>query len=374
MKIPKKVWDQISYLCSQISNIEWSAILFYKTEGEVTDIANFKIEAKEVYLKDIGTVGFTSFTFGSDEVERMMSNEELMDYTIGKIHSHHNMNTFHSGTDWDDLWENTETNNLYLSFITNNRFDLEVKVGWRAVQKVVTKTEYYITDPNGVVIPQVMEEEKEDYMFIVADGEIEVENDNIPEQWFIDRLEEIQKRKAKQKAAETKAAENVKKLPPTFDTWKNNEKVLKEAPQRYTKKEVEKITTPTAATHNFLAKFISMGGRSSVQEAIEAVDNLHGSDFAAWEDNIMEGQLWNGMYERYFGKDTSQETQVAEQCLKILEKYKKEYPGVIKVLVGFLDDISVIDVEEYYDSKDIPTALFNDAYAEHIDFMNNFTS
>lgn len=338
--------------------------MFYDTEGDVTDIANFKVVAKEVFLKDIGTVAFTSFNFGSDEVKRMMANEELMDYTIGKIHSHHSMNTFHSGTDWEDLWQNTETTNFYLSFITNNRFDLEVKIGWRVKQKVKTTTDYYMIGANGEQTPMQMEEVKEDFMFIVANGDITVESDNTPEQWFIDRLAEVKKSVAKQKEEASKAAavSKPKGFPSVTPATKQDYK--------WSKAEIKKVKEPSEATNNFLAKFISMGSQSSVQNAVDAIEKLKKADFDIWEDNIFSGELWDGMYQRYFGNDFSAEKAVAEDCLKIMEKFKKENPDVAKVVIEFLDD-KTLDEDEFDDTKDIPTYIFNEQYDEHIQFLNS---
>jgi hypothetical protein len=49
--MPQKVYNQIQYLCQQIAKVEWSGILFYKTEGSIQDPSSFKITLMESKTK-----------------------------------------------------------------------------------------------------------------------------------------------------------------------------------------------------------------------------------------------------------------------------------------------------------------------------------
>ena len=48
---------------------------------------------------------------------------------LGHVHSHHEMATFFSGTDMDELEEGSGKHNYYLSLIVNNRNELIAKIG-----------------------------------------------------------------------------------------------------------------------------------------------------------------------------------------------------------------------------------------------------
>ena len=52
--MPEKVFNQIQYLCQQIAKVEWSGILFYKTEGSIQDPETYKIILEDIlpYIKE----------------------------------------------------------------------------------------------------------------------------------------------------------------------------------------------------------------------------------------------------------------------------------------------------------------------------------
>lgn len=69
-----------------------------------------------------------------------MDNEHLMDYRVGLIHSHHNMNAFFSSTDTTELHEKA-IDGLYLSLIVNNDMEPVCKLCWMG--QVERKIETY---------------------------------------------------------------------------------------------------------------------------------------------------------------------------------------------------------------------------------------
>lgn len=91
--IPKKVQQEIKFLCREIPNIEWSGVLFYDiVEGSVEDVENLKIELKGIMPKDMGTSATTNYFFGLDVTNFIVENEfDEKGYMIAHIHSHHNM-------------------------------------------------------------------------------------------------------------------------------------------------------------------------------------------------------------------------------------------------------------------------------------------
>ena len=81
-------------------------------------------------LLDLGSPGYTSFDVDpSDMVDMYNEKPELMEQRAGLVHSHHNMDTFFSGTDTDELHEKA-MNGLYLSLILNNDWEPIAKLAW----------------------------------------------------------------------------------------------------------------------------------------------------------------------------------------------------------------------------------------------------
>jgi hypothetical protein len=89
--ISSKLQDQIYFLCSKISRLEWSGVLFYNTFGEFGS-DNFKVIAEELYPLDIGTGTYTEYETGDpDFIKFMMDNPHILEMRKGHIHSHNTM-------------------------------------------------------------------------------------------------------------------------------------------------------------------------------------------------------------------------------------------------------------------------------------------
>ena len=70
-----------------------------------------------------------------------MNNPKLQDCKISHIHSHNVMLTFFSTTDCQELYDNSEFHNYYLSLIVNNRGDMCARVAFReTIESHVTST------------------------------------------------------------------------------------------------------------------------------------------------------------------------------------------------------------------------------------------
>ena len=121
LKLTKGLLDQIDYLHNKVGNVEWCGILFYEQlEGELKDPANLVIEARDIYLMDIGSHSYTAGSINGDNVIQMYESIPNADrMRQGLIHTHHTMTTFFSGTDMDELHDNTELHNYYVSLIVN---------------------------------------------------------------------------------------------------------------------------------------------------------------------------------------------------------------------------------------------------------------
>jgi hypothetical protein len=138
-------------LCEKINKIEWSGVLFYSTEGELGS-DDFSMVAEEIYLGDIGSETFTGFEVDSSFIKWRMQNKHTFRMKMGLVHSHHNMRTFFSGTDMDEILENSEYHNYYLSLIVNNAGDMVAKVATRGTIKSSQNTQVTFRGDNGVAI------------------------------------------------------------------------------------------------------------------------------------------------------------------------------------------------------------------------------
>ena len=84
--------NKIRYLCSKISSVEWSGILFYIPEGSIEN-NNLVIKAIDLFPMDIGSSTYTSFNTSPDVINYMVNHLELMKPNVnqGLIHSHNSM-------------------------------------------------------------------------------------------------------------------------------------------------------------------------------------------------------------------------------------------------------------------------------------------
>lgn len=137
--MPLQFMFKVQYLCKRISQVEWSGVLFYDMKGTIDKPSTCVITLTDILPMDIGTQGYTEYSFDDSVVEYMMDNPQLMSSANiqsiskhkGHIHSHNTMRTFFSGTDMDEIKENSEFYNFYLSFIVNNVIDCTAKIAFR---------------------------------------------------------------------------------------------------------------------------------------------------------------------------------------------------------------------------------------------------
>lgn len=98
-------------------------------------MSTFEITARGIYLFDIGSETYTEFSPMEQMLDVFDTYPQLEDpegtnYKMGKIHSHHNMNAYHSGTDVQDLHDQAETHAYYVSLVVNydKEYDCEIAI------------------------------------------------------------------------------------------------------------------------------------------------------------------------------------------------------------------------------------------------------
>lgn len=149
VNIPDKVMNKIHYLCTAISTLEWSGVLFYTVKGSIKNPSKMIITIEDILPMDKGTAASTEFTYDERYVQFLMNKEERLDYKSGLIHSHNNMAVFYSGTDQEELKTNSRAHNFYLSLVVNNKLDIIGRIGILALAESPVKATYKGLDEKG---------------------------------------------------------------------------------------------------------------------------------------------------------------------------------------------------------------------------------
>ena len=116
--IEKALHEKIIYLCSRISSVEWSGVLFYEMEGILGE--DLRIIAKDLLLLNIHASTYTEYENDTTDIPAYMVEHDLTHAYQGHIHSHNTMATFFSGTDTATLKEEGAKRPHFLSLIVNN--------------------------------------------------------------------------------------------------------------------------------------------------------------------------------------------------------------------------------------------------------------
>lgn len=182
--VTTELYNQMLYLCKKISEVEWSGVLFYHVKGSITDLGNMVLTAKYIYPMHKGTSGYTEYDFSSDVLDVYDTRKEFLGngHKYGHIHSHNNMRVFFSGTDMQELHDNVEFYNYYVSLIVNNKMEMTAKICFVAKSKGATLT--MLGDKGEEA---AMEIEGGEYL-VTADCDISIQ---IADKLFYDRTNKI---------------------------------------------------------------------------------------------------------------------------------------------------------------------------------------
>jgi hypothetical protein len=150
LTMPDEVLDKIKLLCQEIPKVEWSGVLFYSIVGSIKEPNNMEIILNDILPMDKGTSSFTSYNIDDRLLDYYSEKPGAMDLKMGHIHSHNTMSVFFSGTDMEELTENADSHNFYLSLIVNNFMDFTAKVGFIAnSESKIVNVSSYALDENG---------------------------------------------------------------------------------------------------------------------------------------------------------------------------------------------------------------------------------
>ena len=200
-------------LCKKFSTVEWSGIVLYEVRGGLNSFFSKNIYAKEtmkndelmmiahhIIPMDKGSAAYTSYAFTPDVIKYMnklaaekgVDPKSIFGMRLGHVHSHVQMSTFFSATDDDELSDNVNNHNGYLSIITNNRQEYNAKLA------VYTQSESVITnkyrDFSGQEITSTSNGTQEGMVLITPEIVFEKHEDNYLKT-FQDAIDSIEKKK-----------------------------------------------------------------------------------------------------------------------------------------------------------------------------------
>ena len=143
--ITKDVAIQINYLHNLYPDKEWSGILFYEESNKTTNINELVLTCKGVWPMNVGSAAYTSFNTDDSIIDANELFNPNLDLKLGLIHTHVGMSAFFSGTDLDELKQNCNLFDYYLSLVVNQKCDAVAKIACHCIadQPTVTYKDKY---------------------------------------------------------------------------------------------------------------------------------------------------------------------------------------------------------------------------------------
>lgn len=138
--VTEKLKNQIDWLHEKCGATEWSGELITSEINTINDLDNWTIKCEDIFLVDIGSSAYTSYEVdkggfkSADIIDLYDSYPGLLDGTqkAQHIHTHHNMQSFFSGTDWSQLEDRGVLSNYFLMLIVNFKGEYVAKVAFKA--------------------------------------------------------------------------------------------------------------------------------------------------------------------------------------------------------------------------------------------------
>lgn len=191
--ISEKVKSEIKYLNTKSPDKEWSGVLFYTLEGSLNNPKTIIMYAQGILPKDIGTAASTKYEYGEDVTQYLMMKAEefgiefeeiVTKWKIAHHHSHCNGGVTPSIVDKEEIEDNIKNHVAYLTTITNNNLNISCFLS------VYTKSETKVNfeDFNGDILTKTTDEDS----IIKFECEVEWENNIIIDDWFKERVKELE--------------------------------------------------------------------------------------------------------------------------------------------------------------------------------------
>lgn len=345
LTIPVDITRKIDYLCRTIPNVEWSGVLFYTVTGDIDDPSKMEFIVRDIHPLDKGTSAATDYEFEPEAlVDLFDAKPELMGYKMGHIHSHNTMAVFFSGTDNDELAENADNHNGYLSLIVNNAGDTKAKFVVVATNKV--KTEFTFKSLSGKIFKGKKPIEEEEKVAVTIDIDIEKEEiEGLNDKVFLDQVKEITKPTP---VRSTPGVPAFSSNTPPFQNYMGQGKYTGVRNGAAAVDENEEIITfiiRSLTGSTYYHHPLTAGGIASAVSEVEREYTRSPLVIAEFVDNLIKyemvdaaNELCDGFYNQYSPTDKAKLTRAFEKASQTLSLYKTSDVAteLAKRLNGFL--------------------------------------
>lgn len=337
--VDEEFQDKVKFLCSNIPKVEWSGVLFYQVVGSIKDPNTMELHCKDIFLMDKGSQAYTEYAYSEDVVSYRMDNPESLDWLIGHIHSHNTMRTFFSGTDKEELEDNSPNHNFYFSLIVNNYMDMTAKVSFVG-ETEITSPGYKCKDEAGNEYILGQEETIRRRVLFVYDCDIHqpYSEISVPKS-FSERYLEIEREYAfkEQQRRELAKKEQLNFSPKVVvgggaAYFPNKQKTIAQAL-------IESEEEPQTDIELFLAYVLRLGNLIEGDTLDEAIEDMKVSNI---DETIFIGSIvenFPNYFDTYF--DNLQHEDVAqlflktlEECIEVLEDYQIAFDGLEGLIEG----------------------------------------
>ena len=318
-------------------NNEWSGPLMYEVIGNF-ETGKFHCNVKDIFPMAKGSGAATEYEFDKEFIKYRMNNPKSLDWEVGNCHSHNNMGTFFSGTDTNDLQENSESHNYYLSLIVNNSLDTCAKISFIGEQETKQDTLRTFFGDNGKVYRfKIKDTKKEKVLFVYnckveLDYSIKVDND------FAARTEEIIKNYAE---ASKVVANNYKSFVPTSNR------------RYYDPNEVEDDYSYGMQDSWFKEAY-------QKQSAIDK-SGIYAIEIDSDGKTSLDKQVEQLLIDSLLGEYGST-SHIADALTKANEDFEKDPKGTINLITTFLQTLGL----EYFEEEFLASDEFLESIAESI--------
>ena len=189
--LTSNIQEIINYLHMTVGAKEWSGILFYKlTKGNIKNLKDLEFTADFLYPMNIGSSTYTEFNYNGEVINAYDIYEDGMEASTGMVHTHHNMSTFFSNTDQNELKDNAKNFNYYISLIVNFDGNYCAKIALPTESE--TKTKVNCKDSEGKIFTKLFTQNEK--QILIGELDIVKESNALAPQWLVDRQIELVKK------------------------------------------------------------------------------------------------------------------------------------------------------------------------------------
>lgn len=188
IKITNEFNALVKYLCNEINTIEWSGVLFFNTEGDLNSSEGLTIIPIDIYPMDKGSTGYTEYDFSEEVFDYYDNYPERFGMKYGHIHSHHNMQSFFSGTDTQELVDNCVNHSYYVSLIVNNKNEMVARLAIAGKREAVSSYTFSFSGILGKIINIKKDNKNEENVMYYVDMEVEKEESINLDRFFVDKV------------------------------------------------------------------------------------------------------------------------------------------------------------------------------------------